>query len=47
LKVGDTLKQPELAATLKRIAKEWRPRVFTEGRRHALIVADMAEVRWI
>src|SRR5882762_372143 len=42
LKVGDTLKQPELAATLKRIAKSGAQE-FYGGETARLIVADMAK----
>src|SRR5882724_11987233 len=42
LKVGDTLKQPELAATLKRIAKSGAQE-FYGGETARLIAADMAK----
>jgi gamma-glutamyltranspeptidase / glutathione hydrolase len=42
LKVGDTLKQPELAATLKRIAKNGAEE-FYGGETARMIVADMAK----
>ncbi len=42
LKVGDTLKQPELAATLKRIAKSGAQE-FYGGETARLMVADMAK----
>jgi gamma-glutamyltranspeptidase/glutathione hydrolase len=42
LKAGDTLKQPELAATLKRIAKNGAQE-FYEGETARMIVADMAK----
>jgi gamma-glutamyltranspeptidase/glutathione hydrolase len=42
LKVGDTLKQPELGATLKRIAKSGAQE-FYGGETARLIVADMAK----
>jgi len=42
LKVGDTLKQPELAATLKRIAKSGAQEFYGGDTAH-LIVADMAK----
>src|SRR5712672_2481237 len=42
LKVGDTLKQPELAATLKRIAKSGAQEVFG-GETARLIVAEMVK----
>src|SRR5882724_13276746 len=42
LKVGDTLKQPELATTLKRIAKSGAQE-FYGGETSRLIVADMAK----
>ena len=42
LKMGDTLKQPELAATLKRIAKSGAQE-FYGGETARLIVADMAK----
>jgi len=42
LKVGDTLKQPELAATLKRIAKSGAQE-FYGGETARLIVADMVK----
>jgi gamma-glutamyltranspeptidase/glutathione hydrolase len=42
LKAGDTLKQPELAATLKRIAKSGAQE-FYGGETARLIVADMAK----
>jgi gamma-glutamyltranspeptidase/glutathione hydrolase len=42
LKAGDTLKQPELAATLKRIAKNGAAE-FYSGETARMIVADMAK----